>query len=159
MDLKTITWSAVAGGVLWEVIRQAITRLFRREQESAETTRKLLREDIESVVKLTCEVHELAVSYFAMDSTCDDALDVSRQIKGKLKTGGMQISTLNLHLNEKGHSKVELSLWTRFKSATTKDLDVKREEAWDDGDPRLNDIYRAANNLHMALSRARYATV
>lgn len=159
MDLKTITLSGLVGAILWELIRQFISVVIKRRQDAADGTRKLLREDLEQVVKLVCEVQELSISYFATDFDDDQAKEYSKQVRGKLKTGGMKITALNAHLQEKGKVIVDLSLWTRFKAATTKDLDVKRDGVWSDADPRLNDIYKAANNLHTALSRSRYSTV
>lgn len=159
MDLKTITLSGVVGAIIWELIRQLISAVIKRGQDAGDGTRKLLREDLEQVVRIVCEVQELSISYFATEFDDEKAREYSRLVKGKLKTGGMKITTLNSHLQEKGRVVIDLSLWTRFKTATTKDLDVKRDSAWSDADPRLNDIYKAANNLHAALSRSRYSTV
>lgn len=159
MDLATITLSGVAGAVIWEIFKHYLSIFVKRRSEVRSTTEKMLREDVEHVVKLVCEVLELSISYFATPFESDKAQDFSRQIKARTKTAGLKISALNATLQTSKKAQIDLFLWTRFKEASTRELDVRRAEPWKDDDPRLNDIYKAANHLHASLSRARYASV
>jgi len=159
LDLATITLSSIAGAVLWEFLKPFIANLAKRQGEARATTQKMLRDDMDLIVKLVCEVLELSVSYFATPFESDKAQDYSRQIKARTKTAGLKISALNLTLAQSKKDQIDISLWTRFKEACTKELDVRRADAWKEDDPRLNDIYKAAHHLHASLSNARYASV
>lgn len=159
MDLKTISLSAIGGAAIWEIVKQLISAAAKRVQDSQESKRKMLREDIENVVKLVCEILESSTGYYATQFGSEKAQELSRQIKAKSKTAGMKLAALNAQLSESKKTDVDVTLWTRFKSATTQHLDVRRTEIWHDDDPRLAEIYKAANHLHSSLSKARYSTV
>ena len=70
----------------------------------------------------------------------------------------MKLAAVNVQLAESKKETVEVRLWTSFKSAAAKHLDVNREKTWADNYPRLAEIYRAAHHVHHSLNKVRYAT-
>lgn len=159
MDPKTISISAILGALTWEIVRQVISAIAKRTQDRKELTRKMLREDIEYVTKLVCEILEASVSYYATAYGTEKSGDLSRQIKAKSKTAGMKLAAVNFQLTESIKETVEISLWTSFKSASAKHLDVTRDETWHDDDPRLAEIYKTAHHVHSSLNKARYSNI
>ena len=159
MDIKTISISAILGALAWEVVKQVISAVAKRTQDSKELKRKMLREDIEYVAKLVCEILEASIGYYATVYGTEKAGDLSRQIKAKSKTAGMKLAAINFQLTESKKETVELSLWTSFKSASAKHLDVTRHETWHDDDPRLAEIYKTAHHVHSSLNKARYSNI
>lgn len=157
MDPKTISLSAILGALAWELVRQVISAVTKRTQDSKESTRKMLREDIEYVVGLICEIHEASVRYYATEFGTEKAGDLSKQIKAKSKTAGMKLAAVNTQLAASRNEVVDVRLWTSFKSAAAKHLDVTRAGVWPDDDPRLGEIYRAAHYVHNSLNKARYS--
>lgn len=157
MDPKTFTVGALLGAALWEIFKQSLSALAKRNQESQEAKRKMLREDIEYVIGLVCELLETSVSYYATDFNTEKASDLSRQIKAKSKTVGMKLTAVNIQLSESKKETIEIRLWTAFKSTTAKHLDVTRTEIWKDDDSRLAEIYKAAHHMHSSLNKARYS--
>ena len=86
MDPKTISFGAVIGALIWELARQVISTIAKRTQESKDLRRKMLREDIEDIAGLVCEIHEASVGYYSTEFGTEKAGDLSRQIKAKSKT-------------------------------------------------------------------------
>jgi hypothetical protein len=157
MDPKSITFGAVLGALALEIVKQIFSHFSKRAQDSYESKRKMLRQDIDDLVKLVCEILEMSIGYYATDFNTEKAKDLSRQIKAKSKTTGMKLTAANTQLFATGKEEVKVRLWIAFKSATTQYLDVTRKETWKDDDPRLNEIYKTASVLHSSLNKARYS--
>lgn len=156
MDPKSISFGALVGALAWEVLKQVFSHFAKRSQDSQEAKRKMLRQDIEDLVKLICDILETSINYYSTDFSSEKARDLSRQIKAKSKTAGIKLTAVNSQLSVAGKKTVEIRLWTAFKLATTQHLDVTRKEVWKDDDPRLNEVYKAVNGLHFSLNKARY---
>jgi citrate lyase gamma subunit len=158
MDPKaTFTVGTVVGALLWEVIKQAVAYFSKRKIDSQDSKRKMLREDIEKIIGLICEIHETSISYYATEFDTDAARDLSKQIKAKTKTVGMKLTAVNTQLSDLDKGGLDIVLWTRFKTASAQHLDVKRTDIWNDDDPRLTEIYKAAHHMHSSLNKIRYA--
>lgn len=117
----------------------------------------MLRDDVEHVVRLVCEILEASVGYYATAFGTERASELSRQIRAKSKTAGMKLSAVNVQLVAFNKQPVDVGLWTTFKAAAARHLDVKRSAVWKDDDPRLAEIYKAAHHVHGSLNHARYA--
>jgi lambda repressor-like predicted transcriptional regulator len=159
MDVKTISFGAAIGALIWEIVRQLISTIAKQTQDSKDLRRKMLREDIEYITGLVCEIHEASVGYYATEFGTEKAEDLSRQIKAKSKTAGMKLAAVNTQLAGFSKDTIEVRLWTSFKSAAAKHLDVSRADIWHDDDPRLNEIYKAAHHVHSSLNRVRYSNI
>jgi hypothetical protein len=159
MDLGSITFGVFVGAIGWEIFKQIVSAISKRVQESADSKRKMLREDIQCLAEIVCDINEAAVNYFLSEFTSDTAKDLSKQIRAKAKTAGLKLHAVKAQLSASSLQNVEIQLWIAFKAAASKHLDVARTDVWKDDDPRLAEIYRAANYLHAALNKARYATI
>lgn len=157
MDPATITLSAILGALAWELGKQVISAVAKRTQDTKESTRKMLREDIEYLVGLVCEINEASLNYYATEFGTEKATDLSKKIKAKSKTAGMKLAAVNTQLAAASKETVDVRLWTSFKSAAAKHLDVTRAGIWPDDDPRLGEIYRAAHHVHNSLNKVRYS--
>jgi hypothetical protein len=159
MDPKSLGLGAIFGGMMWELFKQIISSTFKIIQTHSEQRNRLIREDIEVLIKFVCEILELSINYYALDFNSEKAKETSRQIKAKAKTAGMKLNTINTQLTSIGKEKIEIKMWTSFKYAATNNLDVLRQDIWSEDDPRLTEIYKAANILHISLNRARYSSI
>lgn len=158
MDPKTLTLGAIFGAIIWEIFKQLVSSISKRFQESADSKRKMLRQDLECIVGIVCDINEASVNYFLSEFDSKECKDLSKQIRAKAKTAGLKLYAVNDQLAESGLSSIQIRLWTAFKAAASKDLDVSRATVWSDDDSRLAEIYKAAHHLHAALNRARYST-
>lgn len=84
------------------------------------------------------------------------AQELSRQIKGKIKTAGIRITAVNAQLKELNKPIIGISFWTHYKRAATSHLDEKRDDVWSDDDPRLSEILRFAGYYLNLLINAKY---
>lgn len=157
MDVPSLGAGGVLGIGIWELAKQLFGLWLKQKQGSIESSKRLLREDIECLAKLILEMQENSVRYYDCDFTSDTAKDLSRQIKAKSKTAGIKLTVINSQLSKSGGKEIPVRLWTVFKTMATKHLDVKRHNTWSDDDPRLTEIYKATNQLHTALNDARYS--
>ena len=159
MDLKTVTFVGMLGALLWELLKQLISAFTKRRQESQELIRKMLRQDIELVIGLVCEILETSISYYSTEFSSENARNLSTQIKAKSKTVGLKLNAVNIQLIQVGNEGIEVRLWTLFKSKTGEYLDVTRAEIWSSDDARFVEIYKSAHHMHISLNKARYAIV
>jgi hypothetical protein len=159
MDYKNITFWTFIGALIWEFIKQIISFLFKRSQDSNDSKRKLLRDDVEQLIALTHEIHDDAMKYYALAFDSLEAKGLSTQIKSKMKTVGMRLSALNIQFIKNGNHLINVSLWTEFKTAATENLDVTRIGVWDESDRRITNIYKKTNRLQLGLNNARYRIV
>lgn len=157
VDPKDAGVGAVVGVALWELLKQVSAALFKRASEANDTKRRLLREDIEQASGMLCELLEAAVHYYATPFDAPEAQELSKKLRGRSKTIGMKLSNINIQLADNNTERVNISLWTKFKSACMQSLDVARQDVWGDDDERISAIYQAAHALHASLNRARYA--
>lgn len=157
MDPKTLTLAAIFGAIIWEIFKQLVASVLKRFHESADSKRKMLRQDLECIVGIVCDINEASVNYFLSEFDSDVCKALSKQIRVKAKTAGLKLYAVNVQLVELHLSSIEIRLWTVFKAAASKDLDVTRTTVWADDDSRLTEIFKAAHHLHAALNRARYS--
>lgn len=157
MDFKSLGVGAIAGTIAWEICKQVFFHFYKRHSDAEDSRRKMLRDDIENVAKLACELNESATTYYALPFDSEKAQEISRQIKAKMKTAGMKLHAVSLQLSEMNKPKIDIRYWTAYKRAATAHLDVKRSCAWSDADPRLKEIHRCAHYFHISLNSARYA--
>lgn len=142
---------------MWEGLKLLLATFAKRQQESQEAIRKMLRQDIELIIGLVCEILETSVNYYSTEFTSEKATALSMQIKSKSKTVGLKLSAVNMQLTQVGKEGIEVRLWTLLKSTTGKYLDVTRSEIWSSDDARFGEIYKSAHHMHIALNKARYA--
>jgi len=159
LDLKDVGFGALVGAAGWELLKHLFSGAMKRHADAKESSRKLLRDDIEKLVALVCEVIEQTSVYYAASFESEVARQSSRLIRGKCKVIGAKLESLNATLNGQGVVAVNSTLWFRFKAATTQHLDVSRPGTWSDDDPRISEIYEAANFFHIELNRLRHDTV
>ncbi|MDP3655167.1 MAG: hypothetical protein Q8R67_26205 [Rhodoferax sp.] len=157
MEFKSLGLGAIFGTIAWEIGKQIFSHFFKRHSDAADAKRKMLRDDIEGVAKLACDLNETATSYYALPYDSDKAQELSRQIKAKIKTAGMKLHAVSVQLSELNKPKIEVHYWTAYKQAATAHLDVKRSGVWPDDDSRLREIHRCAHYFHISLNTARYA--
>lgn len=159
MDPKSFTFGAVVGALLLEIGKQIIASIFKRRQDATDNKRKMLREDIEELSGLILSINENSVSYYATDFASAEARSLSTQIKARSKTAGIKLTAINTQLSGIGKPTIPTSRLFSLRNAATKYLDVKRDEPWNEDDPRLGEIHRAAHHLHMELNKARFLSV
>lgn len=157
MEFKSLGLGAIFGTIAWELGKHVFSHFFKRHSDAADAKRKMLRDDIENVAKLACDLNEAATSYYALPFDSEKAQELSRQIKAKIKTAGMKLHAVSVQLSELNKPKIDVSHWTAYKRAATAHLDVKRSGAWSDADPRLKEIHRCAHYFLISLNSARYA--
>lgn len=147
---------ALAGAIIWEISKQLFGSVLKRKEDSKSAKIQLLKLDLERVIELTLSIHENVLKYYSMKYDTDEAKEVSRHIKVKMKETGMMLNTLNYQFEKNNQHLIKIDSWTKFKQAATDNLDVKREDIWSENDVRIANIYKYTNRLQFVLNRARY---
>lgn len=148
MTIGETSLSALVGAIGWEIIRQLISYQFSKKTAKQAN----LRKKIESLKDDIFGILENSFHYYMLPSTTPEAAKIARDIRVALKICGSKIGDLNLLLEQSNYPKVGVDWWTSFKKSTTGDLDVLREKALPDDDPRLNAMHRSANDFQKHLS-------
>lgn len=156
MDFKNITIWTFVGAVSWEIFKQLLTLVFKRPQDSRDAQIKLLRQDVEEIISLALEIHENIMEYYSLNYDSDEAKTLSKQIKAKMKTTGMKLSSVNFQFLKNDKYLIDIKTWTDFKLTATENLDVKRVGVWNEGDARITNIYIKTHRLQFGLNKARY---
>lgn len=159
MEAESLTTGAIFGAIVWEAGKQLLTNRINKIDKNIEKRNELIRNDVDAISQLICEIQEAAISYFRTNSNTDDAKELSTQIRKKLKTASIRISSLNKQVKDSESENKINRIWITFRASCTFHLDVQRDDIWDEEDPRINAIYKSANQLYSNLHTLRYSTV
>ena len=145
---------AFLGVLATEVLRQVLGRFFRRGAEKGEVTRKLLRDDIDSLSKLIDPLFTSAQDYYGKPS--HQGKRAAAKLKSDLKVFAAAWNTLHQRLVELEMPSIELGPLVSFRNALTGSLEETRPNALDIDDVVVTKIFNATAKVRDALSKARY---
>jgi hypothetical protein len=144
----------VLGVVATEAFKQIGAQLFKRRFEKVEGQRKLIRDDVQSLLGKVDPLLALAVDYYSKPS--ESGIDTANKLRSGLKSFGMQWNSTNTRITEFGGSRMSLTPLISLRQALTSKLDMTRESALSIEGLELTQIFNAATKVHDELSRVRF---
>ena len=152
-----LTLGAALGALGMEAVKQIGASLIKRRGDKAEGRRKLVRDDLQSLVDRIEPLLELAAKYYAKPSY--EGVDIAAQLRMGLKSFAIIWNTVNTRIEECGESRMSHGPLISLRQALTSKLDVSRDSALSIEDLELERIFGAASKVYEELSKVKFRMI
>lgn len=150
IDFGSFSFGALVGAVVSELFKAAV----KRAVDKNETKRKLIRDDLDSLDKRVQPLVQAAIKYYS--ANIDDAKDISRQIKADLQTFAKLWNRVDGRLKELNLPQLGSSPLVMLRKSLTCELDTDHPKRTDANDPVLSKMHSVGDQIHDAISNAKY---
>lgn len=159
MDPKSFTAGAVAGWLVSELGKQAISFVFKRSSDRSAEKKKMIRGELGELEAACLEITNLSLEYYELPSDSENAIKISRKIKSLAREVGVKLTTIGSQIVDLGIGKIEFRLWYELKRATGDQLDVRRSTRLPADDPKFDHINKACMGAYRMLYQLKHKCI
>lgn len=152
LDFGSFGFGALVGAAVTELFKAVVKRV----ADKNESKRKLVRDDLESLDKRVQPLALAAIKYYSLAP--DEAKEISRQLKADLQSFAKVWNRVDGRLGELNLTRLGSSPLVILRKSLTGELDTKHPTRTSADDPVLLKMHSVADQVHEAISNAKYAT-